>query len=132
MKTIDWIVVGLYFLFMLAVGLYFTRRASRSMADYFVSGRDLPWWIIALSAVRNCVRAGAWYVAIEPDERHIAFVTLMNTMLAGEAIKYLTATGPLLAEPAKADSTRIGRQPLDEVQNDSVAPHPTGEASKPA
>lgn len=58
MKTIDWIVVGLYFLFMLAVGLYFTRRASRSMADYFVSGRDLPWWIIALSAVATYTDAG--------------------------------------------------------------------------
>jgi SSS family transporter len=57
-KTIDWIVVGLYFLFMLVVGLYFMRRASRSMADYFVSGRDMPWWIIALSAVATYTDAG--------------------------------------------------------------------------
>jgi solute:Na+ symporter, SSS family len=57
-KTVDWIVVGLYFLFMLAVGLYFMRRASRSVADYFVSGRDLPWWIIALSAVATYTDAG--------------------------------------------------------------------------
>lgn len=58
MKTIDWIVVGLYFLFMLVVGLYFMRRASRSVADYFVSGRDLPWWVIALSAVATYTDAG--------------------------------------------------------------------------
>lgn len=58
MKTVDWIVVGLYFLFMLVVGLYFMRRASRSVADYFVSGRDLPWWIIALSAVATYTDAG--------------------------------------------------------------------------
>ena len=58
MKTIDWIVVGLYFLFMLVVGLYFMRRASRSVADYFVSGRDMPWWIIALSAVATYTDAG--------------------------------------------------------------------------
>lgn len=58
MKTIDWIVVGLYFLFMLVVGLYFTRRASRSVTDYFISGRDLPWWIIALSAVATYTDAG--------------------------------------------------------------------------
>jgi len=43
---------------MLVVGLYFMRRASRSMADYFVSGRDLPWWIIALSAVATYTDAG--------------------------------------------------------------------------
>jgi len=58
MKTVDWIVVGLYFLSMLVVGLYFTRRASRSVADYFISGRDLPWWIIALSAVATYTDAG--------------------------------------------------------------------------
>ena len=58
MRTLDWVVVGLYFLFMLVVGLYFMRRASRSMADYFVSGRDMPWWIIALSAVATYTDAG--------------------------------------------------------------------------
>lgn len=58
MKTLDWIVVGLYFLFMLTIGLYFMRRAGRSVADYFVSGRDMPWWIIALSAVATYTDAG--------------------------------------------------------------------------
>ena len=58
LKTLDWVVVGLYFLFMLGVGLYFMRRASRSVADYFVSGRDMPWWIIALSAVATYTDAG--------------------------------------------------------------------------
>ena len=58
MRTLDWAVVGLYFLFMLCVGLYFVRRASRSMDDYFVSGRDLPWWVIALSAVATYTDAG--------------------------------------------------------------------------
>jgi len=58
LRTLDWAVVGLYFLFMLCVGLYFVRRASRSMDDYFVSGRDLPWWVIALSAVATYTDAG--------------------------------------------------------------------------
>ena len=58
MRALDWAVVGLYFLFMLVVGLYFMRRASRSVADYFVSGRDLPWWVIALSAVATYTDAG--------------------------------------------------------------------------
>ena len=43
---------------MLVVGLYFVRRASRSMDDYFVSGRELPWWVIALSAVATYTDAG--------------------------------------------------------------------------
>ena len=62
--------------------------------------------IILLSAVRNFMRAGSWYFAIEPSQRTITFWKLTNVMLAGEAIKYLTATGPLLGEPAKAAMIR--------------------------
>lgn len=58
MTAADWCVVALYFLFMLGVGLYFTRRAGQSVSDYFVSGRNLPWWIIALSAVATYTDAG--------------------------------------------------------------------------
>jgi SSS family transporter len=58
MIAVDWIVVALYFAFMLGVGLYFAGRASRSVADYFVSGRSLPWWVIALSAVATYTDAG--------------------------------------------------------------------------
>lgn len=58
MTPIDWAIVALYFMFMLAVGLFFARRAGRSVADYFVSGRNLPWWVIALSAVATYTDAG--------------------------------------------------------------------------
>ncbi|HWP42567.1 MAG TPA: lysylphosphatidylglycerol synthase transmembrane domain-containing protein [Blastocatellia bacterium] len=63
-------------------------------------------FILLLSLVRNFARAGSWYFAIEPPARAIGFWQLMNVMLGGEAIKYLTATGPLLGEPAKAAMVR--------------------------
>jgi glycosyltransferase 2 family protein len=62
--------------------------------------------IMGLSVVRNLLRAASWYYAIDPRQRLISFWSLMNVMLAGEAIKYLTATGPLLGEPAKAAMLR--------------------------
>lgn len=62
--------------------------------------------IIALSFLRTCARAASWYFAIEPSRRQVGYWPLMNVMLAGEAIKYLTATGPLLGEPAKAAMVR--------------------------
>jgi len=62
--------------------------------------------ILGLSAVRNCARAGSWYFSIEPGQRGVSFWSLMNVMLAGEAIKYMTATGPLVSEPAKAAMVR--------------------------
>jgi solute:Na+ symporter, SSS family len=48
----DWLVVAIYFALSGAIGIAFTRRAGRSLADYFVSGRSLPWWL-----------AGTWMVA---------------------------------------------------------------------
>lgn len=62
--------------------------------------------IVALSAARNFARAGSWYFSIDPGHRGTTFWWLMNVMLAGEAIKYLTATGPFLGEPAKAAMVR--------------------------
>jgi hypothetical protein len=62
--------------------------------------------IVILSGLRNVLRGGSWYFAIAPEHRSISFWRLINVMLAGEAIKYLTATGPFVGEPAKAGLVR--------------------------
>ncbi|MEA3286327.1 MAG: sodium:solute symporter family protein [Candidatus Marinimicrobia bacterium] len=51
MAILDWGIVGGYLLLSLGVGLYFTRRASSSLDDYFVAGRSLPWWLAGTSIV---------------------------------------------------------------------------------
>ena len=45
LTPIDVTIIILYLLFSLGVGLYFTRRASRSTADYFTGGRNVSWWL---------------------------------------------------------------------------------------
>src|SRR5438034_10042173 len=47
----DWSIVALYFLFNVAVGLYYKRRAGRDTAEYFLSGRNVPWWLAGSSLV---------------------------------------------------------------------------------
>jgi len=47
----DWLVIAGYLAFTLVQGLYFRRRSSGSTADYFVSGRRAPWWLIGTSMV---------------------------------------------------------------------------------
>jgi SSS family solute:Na+ symporter len=51
MHLLDWIIVGLYIFSALGIGLYFTKRASRSVSDYFVAGRSLGWFIAGTSIV---------------------------------------------------------------------------------
>lgn len=49
MQTIDWLVVVVYFLITMAIGLYLSRQASKSLEDFFVSGRSLSWWLSGTS-----------------------------------------------------------------------------------
>lgn len=49
MRQIDWLIVLFYLVFTMGVGLYLSRKASKSLADFFVSGRSLPWWLTGAS-----------------------------------------------------------------------------------
>ncbi|MGH7662720.1 MAG: sodium:solute symporter family protein [Gemmatimonadaceae bacterium] len=49
MRAIDWTVVAVYMVVTLAIGLWLSRRASRSMEEFFVGGRSIPWWLAGAS-----------------------------------------------------------------------------------
>ncbi len=49
MGGLDWAVVGAYLAVTLGVGVWLSRRAGRSLVDFFVSGRSLPWWLAGTS-----------------------------------------------------------------------------------
>jgi SSS family solute:Na+ symporter len=53
----DWLILGLYFVISAAIGLAYTRKASRSLTEYFVSGRSLPWWLAGTSMVATTFAA---------------------------------------------------------------------------
>lgn len=48
---VDWALVVAYFVFVTIIGLHYRGRAGASMADFFVSGRSLPWWLAGTSMV---------------------------------------------------------------------------------
>ena len=54
---IDWAVVAAYFLFNLAIGLYYKSRAGKSVDEYFLSGRNVPWWLAGTSMVATTFAA---------------------------------------------------------------------------
>jgi Na+/proline symporter len=57
MSAIDWLIVAAYVVFALGVGLVFRRRAGRNITEYFLSGRNLPWWILGTSIVATMFAA---------------------------------------------------------------------------
>ena len=49
MQLIDWLIVLIYLILTMSMGLYLSRKGSKSLADFFVSGRSLPWWLAGTS-----------------------------------------------------------------------------------
>jgi solute:Na+ symporter, SSS family len=49
MRTVDWTIVIGYMVLTLVLGLLLARRASGSMADFFVGGRNVSWWLAGTS-----------------------------------------------------------------------------------
>jgi Na+/proline symporter len=51
LTTLDWLVIAGYFALNLAIGLYYARRARGSTTEFFLSGRNVPWWLAGTSMV---------------------------------------------------------------------------------
>ncbi|MCX6138346.1 MAG: Na+:solute symporter [Ignavibacteriales bacterium] len=54
---VDIAVIALYFILNLAVGLYLRKRATQSVDDFFVSGRNVSWWLAGTSMVATTFAA---------------------------------------------------------------------------
>ena len=57
MHLIDWIIVLSYFVLSAAIGIYFTKRAGKNIHEFFLSGRNLPWWLAGTSMVATTFAA---------------------------------------------------------------------------
>jgi len=49
LSSIDQVIVVLYLAAIMGIGLAMKRRASKGMSSYFLGGRQLPWWALAMS-----------------------------------------------------------------------------------
>jgi len=54
---LDWSAIVLYLGITLMLGLYFRSRSGKSVDDYFVSGRNVSWWLAGTSMVATTFAA---------------------------------------------------------------------------
>jgi Na+/proline symporter len=54
---LDWSAIVFYFLGNFAIGLYYRRRAGKSVTEFFLSGRNVPWWLAGTSMVATTFAA---------------------------------------------------------------------------
>jgi Na+/proline symporter len=57
LNALDWTIIAAYFLFNLGIGIYYARRARGSTSEFFLSGRDVPWWLAGTSMVATTFAA---------------------------------------------------------------------------
>ena len=57
LSPIDWAIVAGYFLLSTTIGLYFTKKGGESLDQYFLSGRQVPWWLAGAAMVATTFAA---------------------------------------------------------------------------
>jgi solute:Na+ symporter, SSS family len=57
LSALDWTLIVAYFGLTLAIGLSVSRRAGQSAAEFFLSSRNMPWWLLGISMVATTFSA---------------------------------------------------------------------------
>jgi solute:Na+ symporter, SSS family len=57
MHPVDWAIIVLYFISSACIGIYFAKRAGKNIQEFFLSGRNLPWWLAGTSMVATTFAA---------------------------------------------------------------------------
>ncbi|MEJ2196232.1 MAG: Na+:solute symporter [Ignavibacteriaceae bacterium] len=56
-QILDIVIIGLYFLIVFSIAAYYTRRAGKDTGEFFLSGRNLPWYIAGTAMVATTFAA---------------------------------------------------------------------------
>ena len=69
METLDWLVIGIFFLALIGIIVWVVKQKQNDSADYFLGGRDATWLAIGASIFASNIGsehliglagAGAW------------------------------------------------------------------------
>lgn len=57
LEWLDYSIIGVYVLASVLIGFLFAKRGTKSTADFFISGRSLPWWLAGTALVATTFAA---------------------------------------------------------------------------
>lgn len=57
LAPIDWAIILAFFLLSLLIGVLVARKAGSSASEFFLSGRNMPWWLLGISMVATTFSA---------------------------------------------------------------------------
>ncbi len=89
MALLDFLVMGLYFAFLVAIGVYFSKRENTS-ADFFLGGKRVPWWAAGVSIFGTLLSAITFLAvpAIAYSTNWVYFVGNVSIVFVAPVIVY--------------------------------------------
>jgi len=57
LSTLDWSIIAGFLVISLLIGVVVSRQSGKSSADFFLSGRNMPWWLLGVSMVATTFSA---------------------------------------------------------------------------
>lgn len=57
MHFVDYLIIGIYFVISFGIAMFYSKRAGKSTNEFFLSGRNLPWYLAGLSMVATTFAA---------------------------------------------------------------------------
>lgn len=57
LASLDWAIIAAFLLISLIIGIVVSRKAGSSSAEFFLSGRNMPWWLLGISMVATTFSA---------------------------------------------------------------------------
>ncbi|MFD2201708.1 sodium:solute symporter family protein [Shivajiella indica] len=56
-SMIDWAIIAAFFVISMLIGVLTSRKAGSSAKEFFLSGRNMPWWLLGVSMVATTFSA---------------------------------------------------------------------------
>ena len=57
LSTLDWSILIVFFVILLSIGFFASKKAGKSVNEFFLSGRNMPWWLLGISMVATTFSA---------------------------------------------------------------------------
>ncbi len=87
LEVLDWVVIIAYMLLTIGIGFFVAKHKSKNITDFFVAGRNLPWWLLGTSI------AATWFATDAP----LAVTALVRTKgIYGNWLWWYLGTGIMM------------------------------------
>lgn len=57
LSQLDWVIIGIFFVILISIGYASSFRAGKDTTSFFLSGRNMPWWLLGISMVATTFSA---------------------------------------------------------------------------